>query len=347
MASTAATLKDVAQAAGVAVSTASRALAGNPVVSQETRDRVQQCAEQLNYRPNAQARALRSSRSNIIGVTIPSLVNPYFAEMASVIQEEANRAGMSTIISSTSEDAERLIDSLHVLGDQRVDGIIVVPYNGTEESLAALDATGMPLVLVDRDLPGNEHLSVVSDSSSGLHAAVAHLLEKGNRRIGYLSGPMTTSTGVTRLAEFNAACASLHLEDQLVYQGGYHREDGYRGTEWLLSHDVDAIIAGDSMMTVGALEACHHNGVAIGRDLALIGFDDQPIMRLQACPITVIDQQVSSMARLAFSLLHGLITDNGHGGSSPPASLRTPTTLIIRASSDFDRSSITDKEVRP
>ncbi|GAB2511495.1 HTH-type transcriptional repressor PurR [Corynebacterium atrinae] len=347
MASTAATLKDVAHAAGVAVSTASRALAGNPVVSQETSDRVRQCAEQLNYRPNAQARALRSSRSNIIGVTIPSLVNPYFAEMAAVIQEEANRAGISTIISSTSEDAERLIDSLHILSDQRVDGIIAVPYNGTEDSLAALDATGMPLVLVDRELPGNKHLSVASDSSAGLSSAVAHLLEKGNRRIGYLSGPMTTSTGVTRLEEFTAACHHFQLPEQPIYQGGYHREDGYRGTEWLLSQNVDAIIAGDSMMTVGALEACHKKGIAIGHDVALIGFDDQPIMRLQACPITVIDQQVATMGRLAFSLLHNLITDEGGSGKSPPSSIRTPTTLIIRASSDFDRSSTTDKEVRP
>jgi len=89
MAASIATLKDVAAAAGVAVSTASRALAGNPIVAVETRERVQKCAEALNYRPNAQARALRSSRSNIIGVTIPSLINPYFAEMASAIQQEA------------------------------------------------------------------------------------------------------------------------------------------------------------------------------------------------------------------------------------------------------------------
>ncbi|AGF73131.1 LacI family DNA-binding transcriptional regulator [Corynebacterium halotolerans] len=324
------TLKDVAAAAGVSVSTASRALAGNPVISQETRDRVQQRAIDLNYRPNAQARALRSSRTNIIGVAIPSLVNPFFAEMAAAIQLEATSQGFSTIISSTSEDPAQLSDSLEVLADLRVDGILAVPYRGTEKVLTELQESGLPVVLVDRELPGTDLVTVASDPGPSLKAAVAHLAKLGHLPVGYLSGPMNTSTGSRRLAAFLTACRELGLPEQPVYRGGYDREEGYRGTGQLIDGGVRSIIAGDTMMSIGALEACHARGVAIGRDLALIGYDDHPVLRLQACPVSVIDQQVAELGRTAFHLLFELIA-----GASPPASVHTPSTLIIRPSSNF------------
>lgn len=330
MAASITTLKDVAAAAGVAVSTASRALAGSPVVAIETRERVQKCAEELNYRPNAQARALRSSRSNIIGVTIPSLINPYFAEMASAIQQEASRHGLSTIISSTSEDPDQLTDSLHVLADQRVDGILVVPYNGTEDVLRELTDSGLPLVLVDRELPDSGLTSVASDPTDGFTAGISHLADMGHRRIGYLSGPLTTSTGQSRLEAFHDACLAHGLDDSPIYQGGFHRANGLEGARALLNQDVDALIAGDSMMSIGALAACHSAGVVIGRDLAFIGYDDHPVMELQSCPITVIDQGVAEMGRMALRLLLDLAS-----GKSPPARHLVPTSLIIRPSTNF------------
>ncbi len=324
------TLKDVAAAAGVSVSTASRALAGNPVIAEETRERVRRSAASLNYRPNAQARALRSSRTNIIGVAIPSLVNPFFAEMAAAIQLAATARGFSTIISGTAEDPEQLTGSLGVLADLRVDGILAVPYRGTEDVLTGLHESGMPVVLVDRELPGTDLVTVASDPAPTMREAVAHLTERGHLPIGYLSGPRNTSTGRGRLDAFLTACRELGLPEQPVYHGGYHREEGFRGTTQLITEQVRAVIAGDTMMTVGALEACHTRGVAIGRDLALIGYDDHPVLRLQACPVTVIDQRVAEMGRTALDLLCELIA-----GKSPPASVHTPGTLIIRPSSDF------------
>lgn len=324
-----ATLREVAAAAGVSVSTASRALAGNPAISRSTRERVRACAEKLDYRPNAQARALRSSRTHIIGLTVPSLVNPFFATIAHVIQQQADRHGLSTIISSTSEDPARLATSLEVLAGQQVDGILAVPYNGSEEALARVP---MPTVLVDRALPASGLPTVASDPHPGMDAAVAHLLERGHRHIGYLSGPMTTSTGVGRLDAFEQACGTWGVEKREVHHGGFDRSEGHQGTDRLLDLGVEAIIAGDTMMSVGALEACHDRRIAIGRDLALIGFDDNPIMRLQASPVSVIDQDVTTLGTRALELLLGLMS-----GTSPPESISLPTTLIIRPSSDFTR----------
>lgn len=329
---TPATLRDVAAAAGVSISTASRALAGNPVIAERTRERVRDCAARLNYRPNAQARALRSSRTNIIGVTIPSLVNPFFAKIAHVIQQEAVTHGLSTIISSTAEDPAQLNDSLEVLATQRVDGILAVPYIGSEPSFERLRNSEIPVVLVDRELPDTGLPSVASDPRPGMEAAVAHLLERGHCHIGYLSGPMTTSTGVGRLAAFEEACGKHGVEKHEVYRGGYERSVGHAGTLALLEREVEAIIAGDTMMSVGALEACHAQKVVIGRDLAFIGFDDNATMRLQAAPVSVIDQDVEGLGRTALRLLIELMS-----GASPPTSITTPTTLIIRPSSDFTR----------
>lgn len=327
-----ATLRDVAAAAGVSVSTASRALADHPGIAARTRATVRARAAELNYQPNAQARALRGSRTNIIGLTVPSLVNPFFATMAHVIQQEATRQGWSTIISSTDEDPDRLATSLQTLAALQVDGILAVPYSGSGDSFARLRHARVPVVLVDRELPDADLPTVSSDPRPGVDAAVAHLLDGGHRHIGYLSGPMSTSTGVGRLAAFEEACGRRGVEKHEIHHGGYERSLGHDGTLDLLDRGVEAIIAGDSMMSVGALEACHARRVRIGEDLALIGFDDNPTMRLQASPVSVIDQGVADLALRALTLLTGLMS-----GTSPPAPVTLPTTLIIRPSSNFTR----------
>lgn len=314
------TLKDVAAAAGVSISTASRALAGNPVIAERTRARVRRCAEELSYRPNPQARALRSARTNIIGVALPSLANPFFARMAHAIQQEAAAHHLCTIISSTAEDATQLHHSLEVLANQRVDGILAVPHPGSEESFAELVQARIPVVLIDRELPGTGLSTVASDPRPGMDAAVAHLVANGHRYIGYLPGPANASTAVGRLAAFEEACGRYGVDKREI-----HRGDAFA----LLERGVDAIIAGDTTISLAALETFHTHKVTAGQDLAFIGFDDNLTMRLQAHPVSVIDQDVDHLGRTALNLL---IADVG-----APESITTPTCLIIRPSSDFRR----------
>ena len=154
------TLKDVAAAAGVSISTASRSLSGNPAISESTRQRVKDTAVKLNYRPNAQARALRSSRSNAIGLVIPSLDNAYFAAMAAAVEEAADKQGLATMITSCGEEPQRLVKALDALMERQVDGIIAVPLEGAEEALEQA-RTYRPLVLIDRTL--SQILAVLSD----------------------------------------------------------------------------------------------------------------------------------------------------------------------------------------
>lgn len=322
------TLKDVAKLAGVSVSTTSRALGGHPAITAATVAKVRAAAEQVHYRPNAQARALRAARTGTIGLTIPSVINPYFAALAAAVQQAAGRAQLATILFNSNENADDLSRALQVLQDHRVDGIIAVPHEDNLEQLAATRNRGIPIVLADRELPGTDIPSVSSDPAPGMNAAVSHLAAQGHRSIGYLAGPLNTSTGRYRLSVFEAAATAARLPGQPVYHGGYQQSQGYAGTGELLGRGVSAIIAGDSMMTIGALEACHERQLKVGTDIALIGFDDNPVFRLQAAPLTVIDQNVTELGIRSFEVLQDLMS-----GKSPPTITRLPTTLRIRDSS--------------
>lgn len=319
-----ATLKSVAQRAGVSVSTASRALSGNTSISAATRANVVAAAKELGYRLNTQARALRRSRTDAIGLIIPSLVNPFFAEMAAAVEEEALRQGFATIISSSAEDADKMVNAALALADRQVDGIIVVPMEGTDAALSTI-AASRPLLLLDRQL--GELPAIVSSPAEGMKGAITRLRTLGHTRIGYLAGPQDTSTGRERLAVFNAETNNLNT---VIYQGSYRHKEGYVGTLSLLKEGVTAIIAGDSMMTFGALEACHNAGITIGEELALVGFDDFIFLRYQPTPLSVIDQDVATLGTLA---ARSLIT--AINSASAPVGLQHPTRFISRLSSAY------------
>ncbi|AQQ15723.1 HTH-type transcriptional repressor CytR [Corynebacterium glaucum] len=323
-----ATLRDVAEQAGVSVSTASRALSGFPAISTTTRDRVEKAARELNYLPNLQARGLRNSNSAAIGLTVPSLVNPYFAEMATAIQQAAERDGYSTVTASTHEDATQFDAALRVFQSQQLSGFIIVPAAESADAIEELKQNGHLIVQVDRRLQGLDLPSVVSDPEVSIHEAVGLLYENGHRRIGYLAEPSSTSTGVQRLACFESAVANHPDLEPVIYRGGYRREEGHAGTMTLLRDQVTAVIAGDSMMTTGALEACYEMGMQPGVDLALIGFDDQPAFRIQPAPLTVIDQNVTELGRRAWAKLHAMLQGEDYESEEV-----LPTRLIVRESS--------------
>ncbi len=320
------TLKDIAEVTQLSVSTISRALSNNASIPESTRQRVIDAAERLNYRPNAQARALRKSQTDTIGLIVPNIENPYFASLAAAVQKQARSAGVSTILTNSEENPELLNQTLDVMDDQRLDGIIVVPHFQTEQKAKELADRGVPIVLADRTFNHTNLPSVTSDPIPGMTAAV-DLLTAADVSLGYLSGPQDTSTGRQRLGAFEDLCINRGITGVSVYYGGYRQESGYEGVKVLLEQGANAIIAGDSMMTIGALMAIHEMDLKIGEDLQLIGFDDNPIFRLQNPPLTIIDQHVADMGRTAFDLLQRIIA-----GDKERKSVRIPTTLHIHGS---------------
>ena len=322
------TLRDIARACGVSVSTVSRALANNPAIAEKTRVAIQATAKKLDYRPNAQARALKNSRTDAIGVVVPSLINPFFSAMTAAIEDEANKAGYATIITSSGESTPKITEAVEALRARQVDGIIAVPHAESVDMLE-LVARSTPLLFIDRYIPGCAIPAVISNSAPGIKAALKALASRGHKKVGYLAGPQTTSTGLERLKEFQRFSEDLGME-QVIHHGGYLYEEGFTGTQKLLEQQPTAIIAGDSMMTFGALEALYRHNVDIGKQIALVGFDDFVFMRIQPAPVAIIDQNVEEMGRIA---LRNLVASFAH--ESPPEGAVVQTRFIARESIEF------------
>src|SRR5690349_15927650 len=171
-------LKDVAKIAGVSVSTVSRVLTGSPLVNEETRTRVQQAIDQLDYRPNRVARRLRrdTARANLLGLIVPDIQNPFFAELVRGVESVAQRHGYMVFLGNSDEDPEQERRWVELMRAESVDGLLLPPSSDNAPTVAALAREGLPVVFVDRRLPRVPLDAVVADNAHGAYEAVSHLL---------------------------------------------------------------------------------------------------------------------------------------------------------------------------
>lgn len=333
------TLKDVAARAGVSSATASRVLSGNPATSPEARERVAAAVRELDFHPNAQARALRSTRSDTIGLLVSDVRNAFFADLAHAIEQELLVAGYVTLLGNANEDHAQQDRYLDTLISRRVDGAIIAPQGGDSASIDALLRRGIPTVFVDRTLPGIAVPSVTTDSSPGLRQAAKHLRALGHERVGFIAGPQSVSTGRERLAAWIAAVdeAGLSGDPDLVFEGDFQAASGSAAVHRLfeLLSPPTALVAADSLMTVGAIAMLTRLGLRIGTDVSLIGFDDVEWFSLFDPALTVIGHNVDEMGRTAVRMLHAVIA------GEVPASVTLPSELIVRSSTSAPASSRT------
>ena len=335
------TIKDVAALAGVSTATASRVLSGNPATSPQARVKVTAAVIELDYRPNAQARALRSTRSDSVGLLVPDVRNPFFADLAHTVEQAALSKGYVTLLSNANEQTEQQDRYLGTLISRRVDGIIMAPLGDGSGSIRSLIEREIPTVFVDRTIDGIDVPSVTTDSEVGIRQTVEHLASLGHTRIGYISGPQATSTGRDRFAAFTAsvADAGLSQDPDLVYFGDFQAASGSTGVHALLelNDPPTALLAADSLMAVGAIDALHKLGLRVGTDLALVAFDDIEWFALLNPALSVISHSVEDMGRIAVDMLLEVIA------GETPESVVLPSELITRASSS---SSILPASIR-
>ena len=321
------TIRDVARVAGVSIATASRVLTGSRATSQISRDRVIVAAEQLNYRVNAHARALRSARSGTAGLLVPDIRNPFFAELAHTVQTELFQRGMSTLIGSASEDGAQQDRHLRDLLEQQIDGIILAPQGGSTPVLEEMVSEGIPMVFVDRVAPGLEVPFVDSDPTPGISEAVTELLAAGHRRVGFVAGPLNTSTGRERLDAFARVADDLLPPDgRAVVHAGYDTRACVTGVERLLNAGIRALMFGYSPNTLTVLAHLRHSPWRVGQDLSIVSFDDLDVFTLLDPSISVISQHVHEMGRLSVQMLDQILA------GERPVSTRLPTSFIQRES---------------
>ncbi|HML21607.1 MAG TPA: LacI family DNA-binding transcriptional regulator [Aggregatilinea sp.] len=302
------TLKDVAEHAHVSRATVSRVLNNNPNVASDLRDRVLDAIQTLGYRPNRAARRLRGSTSDVLGLIISDIENPFFISVVRGVEDAAYQQQMSVVLCNSDEDSTKQAMYLRVMQAENVAGLIISPTHVNESAeLAELSAAGMPIVLLDRFTKRFDADAVLVDNVGGASTAVKHLIDIGYTRIATIAGSPQLTTGQERLEGYRKALesAGIPFERALVRSGDFKIESGYRLMRDLLTtaSPPEAVFVANNLMTLGSLRAAHELGVRIPHDVAIIGFDDMPWSGQLCPPLTAVAQPTYELGQEAVRLL--------------------------------------------
>ncbi|MFD8998788.1 LacI family DNA-binding transcriptional regulator [Streptomyces abikoensis] len=325
-----ANIKDVAERAGVSTATVSRVLNGRSPVA-ETRARVLAAIEELGYRPNVVARALRTARTRTLGLVVSDLRNPFFTELADAVEQEARRLGYSLIIGNAGESPEQQDDYIRTLLDRRIDGLMVSSAGTGSPMLSEAVDAGTPLVLLDRAVPGVAAPCVRAEGGAALTELAAHLAALGRRRPAVIVAPAGTPTGDERLARFRTALAAhgVALPPGRVGASPDPSPAGGRQVMRRLleaAEPPDAVLATDNLMALGALDELRARGLRVPADMALVAFDDVPWFAHLDPPLTAVAQPTGALGRAAVHTLLERIAGR------PAGSVLLPARLVRRRS---------------
>jgi LacI family transcriptional regulator len=307
-----ANILDVALKAKVSIATVSRVVnESDHKVNAATREKVQAAIRELDYRPNALAKGLLMKKTMTIGIIIPDISNPYYAEIVRGIQDTADRAGYAVMLHNTDGKQERIIRHIYLLREKSVDGVIFSGgiINGYE-TLSVLKELKERVVVVGRhevDFP-----AVMVDNMGGATQAVQHLIDLGHRRIGCLAGPEDSTTAADRLTGYRNALAQngMTLDKRLVRRGAWTPESGYQLARQLLEGNEapTAVLCANDRMAFGAIKAARELGLNIPKDLAVVGFDNVPLGSYFDPPLTTVEIPMYDIGTAAMQMLIDLLS---------------------------------------
>jgi LacI family transcriptional regulator len=308
-------MRDVAERAGVSVTSVSHVINETRPVSYELRERVLAALEELGYHPNRLARSLRSGKTHTIGTIVPDSADPFFAEVARGIEDTAFETGYSLILCNSDANLDKEAFYTDVLVEKQVDGILFLAAGGSTERILDLQQRGMPVVVVDRELPAVHVDSVVTDNAGGGWSATRHLIDLGHRRIGYIAGPSDLTLSEYRFTGYRKALeeAGIAVDENLVVRGAFDFESGYRAACQLLTNSQrpTAIFASNDLMAIGAICAAVELDLRVPEDLSVIGYDDVPLASYSNPPLTTIAQPIYDLGVVAASMLLERLHDPG------------------------------------
>lgn len=327
------TLADIARALGVSKMTVSRAINNHPEISSDTRARILEAAQRMNYRPNQFARALTTNRSYLLGVIVPDLMHSYFAEICRGVETIAKPLGYQNLICSTDEDAANEESEIEALLP-RTDGLILASSASPAETKfhKRLVRERAKIVLIDRQLEGIKCPSVTTDDVKAGRLATEHLLSLGHRRVGHFKGTVA-STAALRFEGYQQALAKQHIpfDPTLVRDCGFIEADGYRAMkEWLDDGDVpSAIFAANDPAAIGAMNAIDEAGLRIPEDIAIVGGGNIHYGDMLRVPLTTVAWSTTEMGQAAARLVIDLV--EGKRGIKEQHVIVEPE-LVVRAS---------------
>ena len=328
------TLREVAEAAGVSINTASRALNDKPAVNPYTKAKVLEAAQRLGYRPNRLARALRYNKTKTLGVIVGDIANPYFSMLVRGVEQTAREFGYSVILQGTDEDYRREEEAVEVALAERVDGILITPTQRSQDAIRILFESGTPFILMSRHFRDLETHYVIMDDQRGGYIATEHLIQRGHEKIAILNGPVHISSAAERYAGYVEALRAngLEVNEGLVIEGCLTLEDGYHAALRLLEgpHKPTAIFAFSDFVALGVFRAANELGIRIPDELAVVGFDNTIFGLCTKPPLTSVGGSPEELGKMAAQLLLELLT-----GKRPNTvtRIKLPVYLVQRGSS--------------
>ncbi|AUW93436.1 MAG: LacI family transcriptional regulator [Sulfobacillus thermosulfidooxidans] len=328
-----ATIRDVARAANVSVSTVSLFLSQPHRVSEATRERVSIAVEKLHYRPNGSARDLRTRKTNTIGVFLHNLSGPFYSELIAGVEEVTDTLGLTTIVSGLSKN--HLQGSLRLLREGRVDGAIVLDPAIESKDLRKYASASLPVVVLDRSLSANLQsdfvTAVAADHQEGGYLAGRHLLEMGYSRFTFIAGPIDSEDSRLRHRGFFRALQEAGVDTMTVpvVHGDFKEQGGAQAMAALLNNGLipDAVFAANDEMALGVMQTLAQKNLRVPQDIAVMGFDDIRLARYVTPGLSTIHQPMYELGRAAMMQL-----DRALNGETRIPPIILPTTLVVRGS---------------
>lgn len=328
-----ATIHDVAQQAGVSISTVSRSFTAPSMVRQTTLQRVLLAADEVGYRPNRAARSLITGKTANIGVIVPDLGNPFFPAVVKGAQARALRADYSVFLADTDEDPDLEVNLIKALAKQ-VDGIVLCSSRMSDGQLREVGSS-TALCFVNRKVAGVP--VVLMDSADGMRQAVEHLAALGHRRMAYLAGPRASWSNRERRRGMRVASRSTGVE--VVEFGPFDPrfEAGMQAADLVLATDVTAVLAYNDLIALGVLSRLADRGVAVPGEMSVLGFDDIAFAPMCTPPLTTVAMPNESAGRIAVELLLDWLDQRSLGHTGRRQRM-LGTQLIVRSSTGPARS---------
>ncbi|TJY39796.1 LacI family transcriptional regulator [Cohnella pontilimi] len=306
------TIYDVARRAGVSIATVSKVINRNGKISERTREKIVHIMAEMDYFPNLVASALSSKKTNMLGLLLPDISNPYFAEMSRHMEDRAFELGYHIVICNTDNRIDKESDYLTFLQQKGVDGILLATGAAHPQSLETLSEKKLPIVLIAREVPQLPVNTVLVDDFRGGYAATEHLLQNGHRDIAIIVESIDLASSRERLQGYRAALAEQrcpYREDRVVVSD-FSIRAGMEAAGMLLDgpRQPTAIFACNDLLAIGTVQAARSRGLQVPEQLSVVGFDDTFLATVIDPALTTVGQPIREIARQAVDLLHRQMT---------------------------------------
>ena len=323
-----ASIKTIAERAGVSASTVSRALHDDPRISPETKERVQALALELGYSPSQVARSLVLKRTHTVGVVVTTVADPYVSQVMAGVETIAHGEGYTLILATSGGVPERELQAVEVLRQHRVDALIVVSSRAGDLYAELLSELQEPLVVVNAQVHGHNAISVRSDTALGAKLATQHLLDLGHRRIAFVGGPAASHSSSQRRTGYLAALqeAKVRPDHRLLLPGAGEAADGRRALPWLVDLGATGVVCYNDLTALGLLAAAAAAGMAVPEALSVVGIDNMPFGALSYPTLTSVDQRVPELGRQAMR------SALAAAGGEPVQDIVLDSRLVVRGS---------------